>query len=132
MPKDGRPLNRSHESTTPKPKRHSLSVNLAPAFGIETHRGVALLALLSALLQGVIFAPISIWPVAFVCLAPWLILTARTTQAPRVYFYSYMLGLSSFLINMRWLYVATGWGYLALSLYQAAYFLLVADRKSVV
>jgi apolipoprotein N-acyltransferase len=93
---------------------------------METHRGVALLALFSALLQSVIFAPISVWPVAFVCLVPWLILTARTTQAPRVYFYSYVLGLASFLINMRWLYVATGWGYLALALYQAVYFPLVA------
>ncbi len=126
MPKDGRPLNRIQESTTPKPKRNRPPADLAPGLAIETHRGVALLALFSALLQSVIFAPISIWPVAFVCLVPWLILTARTTQAPRVYFYSYVLGLASFLINMRWLYVATGWGYLALALYQAAYFPLVA------
>jgi apolipoprotein N-acyltransferase len=126
VPKDGRPLNRIQESTTPKLKRHRPPADPAPGFAIETHRGVALLALVSALLQGVIFAPTSVWPVAFVCLAPWLILTASTTQAPRVYFYSYVLGLASFLINMRWLYVATGWGYLALALYQAAYFPLVA------
>ncbi|MFH1108175.1 MAG: apolipoprotein N-acyltransferase [Planctomycetota bacterium] len=119
-------MNRIQESTTPKPKRHRPPADLAPGFAIETHRGVALLALFSALLQSVIFAPISVWPVAFVCLVPWLILTARTTQAPRVYFYSYVLGLASFLINMRWMYVATGWGYLALALYQAAYFPLVA------
>jgi len=126
MPKDGRPLNRIQESTTPKPKRHRPSADHAPGFAIDTHRGIVWLALFSALLQSVIFAPISIWPVAFVCLVPWLILTARTTQAPRVYFYSYVLGLASFLINMRWLCVPTGWGYLALSLYQAAYFPLVA------
>jgi len=126
MPKDGRPLNRTLDPTTPNAKQRHGSDQTAPVFIINTHRVVAVLALLSALLQSVIFAPISVWPVAFVCMVPWLILTARTTQAPRVYFYSYMLGLVSFLINMRWMYVATGWGYLALSLYQAAYFPLVA------
>ena len=126
MPKDGRLLNRTLDPTTPNAKPRRGSVEAAPASAINTHRAVAVLALLSALLQSVIFAPISVWPVAFVCMVPWLILTARTTQAPRVYFYSYMLGLASFLINMRWLYAATGWGYLGLSLYQAAYFPLVA------
>jgi len=126
MPKDGRPLNRTLDPTTPNAKPRRASVEAAPAFAINTHLAVAGLALLSALLQSVIFAPISVWPVAFVCMVPWLILTARTTQAPRVYFYSFMLGLVSFLINMRWMYVPTGLGYLALSLYQAAYFPLVA------
>jgi apolipoprotein N-acyltransferase len=77
-------------------------------------------------LQSVIFAPIGWWPLAFICLTPWLILTVVTTRAPRVYFYSFVIGLTAYLINMRWLYVATGWGYLALALYQAAYFPLVA------
>src|SRR3990172_4094627 len=126
MPKDGRPLNRTLDPTTQNAQPRRGSVNPAPTFAMDTHRAVAVLALLGMLLQSVIFAPISVWPAAFVCMVPWLILTARTTQSPRVYFYSYVLGLASFLINMRWMYAATGWGYLALSLYQAAYFPLVA------
>jgi len=126
MPKDGRLLNRTLDPTMPNEKQRHGAVAAAPVFAITTHRAVAVLALCSAVLQSVIFAPISIWPVGFVCMVPWLILTARTSQAPRVYFYSYMLGLASFLINMRWMYAATGWGYLALSLYQAVYFPLVA------
>lgn len=126
MPKDGRPLNRTLDPTTTNAQQRRGSVYPAQAFAINTHRAVAVLALLSVLLQSVIFAPLSVWPVAFVCMVPWLILTARTSQASRVYFYSYVLGLASFLINMRWMYAATGWGYLGLSLYQAAYFPLVA------
>lgn len=93
---------------------------------IVRHRTIAAFALASALLQSLIFAPISIWPLAYICMAPWLILTAATTLAPRVYFYSFVLGVISFLINMRWMYAATGWGYLALAVYQAAYFPFVA------
>ncbi len=126
MPKDGLPLNRTRHSMAPKVKQNRAFLEADSASALGTHRSIAVLALLSTLLQGIIFAPISIWPAAFVCMVPWLILTARTPQAPRVYFYSFMLGLGSFLVNMRWMYVATGWGYLALSLYQAAYFPLVA------
>ena len=93
---------------------------------LATHRGLILLALLTLLLKSLIFAPISWWPLAFVCLVPWLLLIGGATQAPRVYFYSYVLGLVFYLINMRWLYPATGFGYVALSAYLAAYWPLVA------
>jgi apolipoprotein N-acyltransferase len=63
---------------------------------------------------------------SFVCLVPWLILVGGATRAPRVYFHSYVLGLAFYLFNMRWLYAATGAGYLALSIYLAAYFPLIA------
>ncbi len=95
-------------------------------FSIERHVGIWPWAVASILLQSVIFAPISLWPIAFVCLTPWLIFAVTTTQAPRVYFYSSVVGLAAFVINMRWLYEATGWGYLLLSMYQAAFFPLVA------
>ncbi len=96
------------------------------ALVIDRHGPLLILAAGSAILQGLIFAPISLWPFAFVCMVPWLLLTAATTQAPRVYFYSFLLGLASFLINMRWLYAATGIGYATLAMYQAVYFPLVA------
>lgn len=97
-----------------------------PGFVIETHRAFILLACLCILLKSLIFAPISFWPLAFVCLVPWLILIGGARQAPRVYFYSFMLGLAFFLINMRWLVPVTVLGYVTLSAYQAAYFPLIA------
>jgi apolipoprotein N-acyltransferase len=93
---------------------------------IESHRACALYSLLTLLLMSLIFAPISWWLLSFTCLVPWLLLVGNASHAPRVYFYSYVLGLVFFLINMRWLYPATGLGYLALSVYQAAYFPFVA------
>lgn len=123
--KDERPLNRA---TEPIQEASTSRYPTAADLGLSTdrHLSVWLWALASLVLQSVIFAPVSWWPVAFVCMAPWLIFVVATTHAPRVYFYSYVLGLACFLVNMRWLYEATGWGYLALALYQAAYFPLVA------
>jgi len=97
-----------------------------PSHAIQSHARMALLSAGSLLLMSLIFTPIGLWPVAFVCLVPWLILCGTAALAPRVYFHSYVFALAFFLINMRWLYVATGWGYLALSVYQAAYFPLIA------
>jgi len=122
---DGRPLNRAAD----QPKQSSAPRPRAAAelgYSIDRHVAIWPWAAGSVLLQSVIFAPISWWPVAFACLVPWLILTVTTTQAPRVYFYSFLVGLASFLVNMRWLYEATGWGYLLLAIYLAVFFPLVA------
>jgi len=93
---------------------------------IVGHRTLIQLALATLVLKCLIFAPISLWPIAFVCLVPWLILIGASALAPRVYFYSYVWALAFFLIDMHWLYEATGVGYVALSIYQAAYFPLMA------
>ncbi len=91
-----------------------------------------LLSLVCVALMSVIFAPLrpwppsGLWPLAFLCLVPWLVMIGGAVQAPRVYFYSYALALVFFLLNMRWLYPATGLGYVALSFYLAVYFPLVA------
>ena len=66
------------------------------------------------------------WPIAFFCLVPWLIFVGCSRLAPRVYLWSYLLGLAFFVWNMRWMYHATGMGYLALSVYLATYFPLMA------
>lgn len=101
-------------------------------FAIETHGAMIALSLACLLLMSLIFAPFrlwppsGLWPVSFVCLVPWLIMIGGATHAPRVYFYSYVLALAFFLLNMRWMYPATGLGYVALSIYMAAYFPLVA------
>ncbi len=95
-------------------------------WGVEAHRAMILLSAAALVLMSLIFAPIGLVPVSFVCLVPWLMMVGGSTRAPRVYFYSYVMALAFFLINMRWLYTATGLGYVALSVYMAAYFPLVA------
>jgi len=95
-------------------------------WSVTRHRSLLGLSAFSLALASVIFAPIGIWPVAFVCLVPWLLSVGGATLAPRVYFHSFVLGLVFFLINMAWLYEATGAGYAALAAYQALYFPLVA------
>jgi apolipoprotein N-acyltransferase len=85
-----------------------------------------LLALLTGVLFSLIFAPIGIWPVSFFCLVPWLVMVGGSRHARRVYVYSFLMGWAFFLVNMRWMYPATGLGYVALALYLAWYFPLMA------
>ena len=95
-------------------------------FAAHRHRNIILPVIATAVLQSLIFAPIGWWPLSFVCLVPWLVMIGTAPSAKRVYAYSFLMALVFFLINMRWLYHATGWGYAALSFYQALYFPLVA------
>ena len=41
---------------------------------IATHRALILLALATLLLKSLIFSPISWWPLAFICLVPWIVM----------------------------------------------------------
>jgi apolipoprotein N-acyltransferase len=93
---------------------------------IVRHRVLVGLAVVTVLLKSLIFAPIAIWPLAFVCLAPWLVMVGGSLHAKRVYLYSFLMAVVFFLLNMRWMYPATGVGYVALSIYQALYFPLLA------
>ncbi|MGD2109693.1 MAG: apolipoprotein N-acyltransferase [Phycisphaerae bacterium] len=120
-------MKRRTRSTKRTPTPPKASTRVTGALEIESHRTVLLLLSVTLLLMSLIFAPISWWPLSFVCLVPWLIVIGGASHAPRVYFYSYVLGLLFFLVNMRWLYAATGWGYLALSAYMAIYFPFVAS-----
>lgn len=95
-------------------------------FSLERHGQHALLCGGTLLMLSLIFAPISIWPLTFVCLVPWCIMVGTSAYAPRVYLYSFLTGLVFFLWNMRWLRFASGYGYVALSGYLALYFLLAA------
>ncbi|MCH7840484.1 MAG: hypothetical protein IID38_09670, partial [Planctomycetes bacterium] len=124
--KDARQPSRRAQSRTrnASPKRSFIPAD--PGFSFQTHRALIGLALLTLLLNSLIFAPISWWPLAFVCLVPWLLFVGAADRAPRVYLYSYLFGLAFFLINMHWLYVSTGPGYVVLSIYLAAYFPLMA------
>ncbi len=102
---------------------------MAPAHlgvAIRKHWQIIALALITLLFKSLIFAPISIWPLAFVCLAPWVIGVGTASEARRVYVYSYLLGLAFFLINLRWLYVAAELWYAPMAAYLAVYFPLMA------
>jgi len=122
------------QTTLPRPKRRKakLAESQLPLAGapegvtIHRHRSLLGLALLSLLLQSLIFAPIGVWPLAFVCLVPWLVMVGAGQSAPRVYAYSFVMALVFFIINMRWLMPATGLGYITLCVYQAIYFPLIA------
>jgi len=107
-------------------KRSQSLLSVDPGFSIETHFVLILLCAITLLLKSLIFAPINWWPLTFICLVPWLLMIGASVYAPRVYFHSYLLGLAFFLINMRWMYHATGLGYVAFSFYLAAYFPLIA------
>ncbi len=96
-------------------------------FSLKSHASVAALCFLTLLLKSLIFAPISWWPLSFICLVPWILAVVGSTHAPRVYLYTYLWAAIFFFFNMRWLIPAAGvGGYLALSLYLAVYFPLMA------
>ncbi|MFO0837711.1 MAG: apolipoprotein N-acyltransferase [Phycisphaerae bacterium] len=82
--------------------------------------------LLTVLLFSLIFPPLTIWPLAFVCLMPW---TARVLRAERtavLYWVSFVGGWLFFLINLYWLMPVTGLGYAALAFYLAMYWPMAA------
>jgi len=120
-------LKRRSRSKRGTKRTRAVDAGAADGLAIETHRTLLLLLAATLVFMSLIFAPISWWPLSFVCLVPWLLVIGGASHAPRVYFYSYLLGLVFFLINMRWLYAATGLGYIALSVYLAVYFPFVAS-----
>jgi len=96
---------------------------LVPLF---RHGRMLLLSLASLILLSSIFAPIGFWPAAFVALVPWIVYVGGSEFAPRVYVHSFLLGGAFFLVNMQWMHHADWGGFIALALYQAAYFPVVA------
>lgn len=91
-----------------------------------SHKQLIALALAALAAKSLVFEPIGWWPLSFVCLVPWLLLVAAATHAPRVYAYTYLFATAFFLINMKWMAGVTVAGYVALSLYLAAYFPVMA------
>jgi len=116
----------THTTLQNRLSRKQSLLSTDPGFAITTHRTLFLLVLASLALKSVIFEPIGWWPFAFVCLVPWVILVGAASRAPRVYFHSWLFGLVFFLWNMRWLYPATGLGYVALAVYLSVYFPFMA------
>ncbi len=119
-------MNRKHAVIDPPSKAKTAPVRAEIPYVISTHRTLALLGLAAFLLKSLIFTPIGIWPLAFVCLVPWVLMVALSSQAPRVYFYSFAWAFLFFLVNLRWLYEASGVGFVALSFYLSIYFPIMA------
>jgi len=99
---------------------------VGPFQEIKTRRAVLLLCGLSLLLCCLVFPGIGWWPLAYVCLVPWLVCVCTASRGRFLYFASYLLGLGFFLINIRWIRFSTPPGYLVLCAYNAAFFPLAA------
>ena len=88
--------------------------------------GLIGLAAITLCLQSLIFAPHAAWPLAYVCLVPWVVSVCAGSRARTVYLLSYLLGAAFFLVNMRWLRFSTFPGYVALSLWSGVYYLVAS------
>lgn len=86
-------------------------------------------------LFSVIHAPITWWPVAYLCLVPWTVAVVRGARAPWVYFCSWLFGFAFFFFNLHWIwavaYVPVGpvkmpAGALALGLFESLVFPFLA------
>ena len=84
------------------------------------------LSILTLVLFSVIFPPRGVWPLAFVCLAPWAFAVCRVDRPWVAHWGSFLLGWLIFLVNLSWLMPVTGLGYSALAFYLAIYFPLTA------
>ena len=91
---------------------------MVPGLGpIEAPKAVLLLVVLSIGLMATIFPRIGWWPVAYVCLVPWLLAVCRSAGSMLVYFSSYLFGIAYFAINAHWIYIVTAPGFVAFALF---------------
>ena len=99
---------------------------IAGAVRIERRIPALLLTGASLAALCLIFPPIGWWPLAYVCLTPWLICVCTMRRARFVYFVSYLLGLCHYLIMLNWIAPVTPPGYAAMCIYFAVFFPLAA------
>lgn len=93
---------------------------------IQSRKGIlfccaATLAMLCVTVPGIAW-----WPLAYICLVPWLICVCCAARAPFLYFASYLLGVGFYAITVDWMYPVTVEGYIALCLFFALQFPLAA------
>lgn len=67
------------------------------------------LAGLTGLLLSLIFAPNNIWPLAYVCLVPWLIGVVCSQRRFTMFVSSYIVGAIYFHFSLNWLWPVTVW-----------------------
>ncbi len=93
---------------------------------IESRWPVCVLAVATFGMTSLIFPPVSFWPLAYICLVPWLVSVTSANRVGWMYLTSYLLGVAFFLYNCHWLSEITPPGWIALTLYLAWYWPLTA------
>jgi apolipoprotein N-acyltransferase len=81
---------------------------------IRSSLSVVLLTAISLGACCLVFPPTGWWPLAYVCLVPWLVCVCAAGRSWLVYLMSWLMGLGFFLIQIRWMIPVTTPGYLAL------------------
>jgi apolipoprotein N-acyltransferase len=99
---------------------------LAKVAFLDTHRGRAVLVGLSVILLTLAYAPLGQFYLAWVGLAPWLVLVGRARTAKSLFWWSWLAGIGFFAVNMWWLVFVTAPGALALVVYLGLWFGLSA------
>jgi apolipoprotein N-acyltransferase len=67
------------------------------------------LAAMSGLLLSLIFSPGNIWPLAHICLVPWLIGAVSSQRRATMFLTSYVLGILFFFFSLNWMWPVTVW-----------------------
>lgn len=122
----GKPPSRQGSTTAASSSPAGLSRVISGQVRIERRWPAILLALCTMGGLSLIFPPVGWWPLAYVCLVPWLVVVCTMHRARFVYFLTYLLGLGTCLINLYWMAPVTVEGYLAMCVYFAAFFPLAA------
>lgn len=123
---------RKGSDSNPQLKRKADSKHNPPADGCAPTPKLAkwgwtvILSSITLALWIISFAPHDIWPAAYVCLVPWLLMVCYTNAGRRVYVFSYLIGAGFFFITMRWMFMVTGIGSVVLFLALGFYMPLVA------
>lgn len=93
---------------------------------IRSSLSVVLLTAISLGACCLVFPPTGWWPLAYVCLVPWLVSVCAAGRSWLVYLTSWLMGLGFFLIHIRWMIPVTTPGYLALCVGFSVFFPLAA------
>ena len=117
---------RSRSKQEGKPSPGTPQPDAPRALHILRWRWLLLLAGGSMLLQVLIYPPIDLWPLAYVCFVPWLLMVGASESAHRSYVMSYLMGVAFFSISMGWLFIVTVLGSVVLFLAMALYYPLAA------
>lgn len=93
---------------------------------IQSRKAILLLTLASLGMTILIFPRLNVWPIAYVCLVPWLLCVCRGGSSRFLYFISYLFGVAYFAINVYWLMPVTMEGYIAFCLFFGIFMPLAA------
>lgn len=122
--RNGGPHGQSAGKSTAAPR--AVSRVASSPFVIRGWRAPFLLVAATLVLFTLTFPPAGAWPLAYCCLAPWIVGVCSMERTPRVFGFSYLLGVAFFAINAHWLMPVTPPGYAALCLVFGAAFPAVA------